>query len=142
MSLQVQLGKGETKTVASDKNWRVEKTAPEDWRKVDFDDSQWKPALVTARFGEGPWGRIGNAEQIFAPYALGISDQLRIVYALAARPVRVSGLRPKAKYRFTEFDPVTGGRSKPVEVTTDTNGHVHCPAPTHGHDWVAVLERK
>ena len=53
-----------------------------------------------------------------------------------------SGLRRTSKYDLTQLDAVTGERASPVEVSTDGDGRFEISAPTHGHDWVAVLESK
>ncbi len=141
-SLEIELTTGAPTIIRSGTEWRVAKTETNGWHEVGFDDSGWAPALATAHHGEGPWGRLEENEPYFVPYALSISDQLRIIYALTARPVLVSGLSRNSKYRFTQFDPVTGERAKAIEITTDADGRFRCLAPAHGHDWVAALESK
>jgi hypothetical protein len=139
-SLDIDAG-GQMVSVRSDAAWRVEKKEAEGWRDAGFDDSRWPRALVAARYGEGPWARYEKTDESAGPYASGIGDRLRVFYALATRPVVISGLAPEAKYNLTYFDPVTGERTKPSEVQADADGNVNCPAPTYTHDWVAVLDR-
>jgi len=49
---------GKQTVVVSDNSWRVEKRRYPKWEQVAFDDSQWKPAMVAAPFGGGPWKNI------------------------------------------------------------------------------------
>ncbi|MGD0093636.1 MAG: hypothetical protein ABSE73_27315, partial [Planctomycetota bacterium] len=84
-------------------------------------------------------GSAGPRDTGSAP--AGIGERLRVFYALTTRPVLIRGLAPEAKYRLTCFDPVTGERTQPIEIQTDADGSFCCPAPTHTHDWAAVLER-
>jgi len=139
-SLDIDAGR-QLVSIHSDAAWRVERTEAPGWRDASFDDSRWPHALVAAHYGEGPWARFEKNDETTGPYASGIGDQLRVFYALATRPVLIRGLSPEAKYHLTCFDPVTGERTKLIEIQTDAGGSFHCPAPTHTHDWAAVLER-
>lgn len=58
--LAMTLGTGSQAVVVSDGSWRSEKEEHPQWEQAAFDDSAWKPAIVTALFGEGPWGRIAG----------------------------------------------------------------------------------
>lgn len=132
----------ETQTIVSDAEWRVAKKNEQNWQSVSFSDSSWAHAAITARHGGGPWGRIGESDPAFVPYALGIGDNLKIIYALMPRPLLVSGLLPRSHYVMTPFDSVTGKASKGSIVRTNEKGQWLCPAPSQDHDWVIVLERK
>ena len=90
--------------------------------------------------GTVDWDRAAEQDAVVAPCASGVGDQLRIFYALSARPVVVRALRPKATYRFTRFDPVTGQHAGIDDVRTDAQGEWRCAPPAHGHDWVVKLE--
>ena len=58
--LTVFLSDGKQVEIVSDDTWRAEKVERPGWMKADFDDSAWKKAVVAAKFGGGPWGRIGG----------------------------------------------------------------------------------
>lgn len=139
-SIEIDAG-GQMASIRSDAAWRVEKKEANGWRDAAFDDSRWPHALVAARYGDGPWARYEKSDETAGPFASGIGVRLRVFYALATRPVSIRGLAAEAKYQLTYFDPVTGQRTKPVEVQADAGGSFNCPAPTHTHDWVAVLDR-
>jgi len=47
-------------TIVSDGAWRAEKRKHSKWEQAAFDDSSWKPAIVAAPFGGGPWGKIAG----------------------------------------------------------------------------------
>lgn len=127
-------------TITSDAQWRTSQMAPNGWQDSNFDDSTWMKAIIAASYGAKPWGKFGDDDAPAAPYALGIGDELRIVYAIAPQPLLVRGLRPDASYRLTQFNPVTGQRDEPVRIHIDAHGQWECSAPTHHHDWVIALE--
>jgi hypothetical protein len=129
-----------TTTILTDATWRASKTEQDRWRDVAFADATWPAALVTAKFGEGPWGRLGTSEPPTSPQACGIADRLRVIYALDPKPIIASKLKPQTAYLLTHFDPVTGVRSEPADVQSTPTGEVRLTPPTHGHDWVVLLE--
>ena len=111
VGLEIELADGAKTTLHTDASWRVSKTEAENWRDAAFDDSKWPAALVAAKFGDLPWGRIGQeSNNSLAPQACGIGDQLRVAYMLDVHAVTVLGLAATVKYRLTLFDPVTGLR--------------------------------
>jgi hypothetical protein len=132
---------GQRVSIRSDALWHVEKKEMEGWRDAGFDDKQWARAMVTAPYGQAPWGRFEKTDDTIDPLAMGLGDRLRVFYAIAAKPVSVRGLPPETKLRLTYFDPVTGERTKPIDVQTDAGGNMQCPAPAYNHDWVGMLER-
>ena len=128
-------------SLPTDTAWRASKTEDANWRDLLFDDSAWPAALVTAKFGDAPWGRIGLGDPLMMPQACGSGDKLRVVYALDPKPLLVRSLSPQTRYRITHFDPVTGKRSIPEEVQTTDIGSAQFAPPLHNHDWVLLLER-
>ena len=76
----------------------------------------------------------------FVPYAADLGSEVRMVYIPEARPIRVRKLDTNAAYRTTLFDPVTGARESLPDSNADANGEIRFSAPSHGHDWVVVLE--
>ncbi len=127
--------------ILSDEKWHASKHAPPAWQNVDFDDSQWPPAKIVASAGEGPWGKVGDNQNAFAPFALGIGEKLRIVYAISSRELLVTKLRPSARYELTEFDPALASTHKEF-VRADEQGQLRRSAPSHGHDWAVALRLK
>jgi hypothetical protein len=140
--LELHFADGSRQALPSDNTWRTSRDAGNGWHNLDFDESGWQSALVTAAYGEPPWGKPGGEDPLFAPQASGIGDSLRVVYVIAARPIVVRGLRPKTEYRLTLFDPVTGKRSSKGTVSVDDSGEWHGTPPAHGHDWVVLLTRE
>ncbi|MDP6546529.1 MAG: hypothetical protein QGH60_21330, partial [Phycisphaerae bacterium] len=67
--MTVFLGDGKQVEIVSDDSWRAEKVKRPGWMKADFDDSAWKKATIAAKFGGGPWGRIGGLLSAEASYA-------------------------------------------------------------------------
>jgi hypothetical protein len=138
----LELDSGESKSlIGSDARWRVARKEPEGWHEVGFDDATWAKAKVVAKYGEGPWGNLEQNNASFAPYAMGVKDELRIAYAISSRPLVLTQLQPRARYDLTEFDPVDNVSRKET-VQTDATGALRRPAPPHGHDWALVLQLK
>jgi hypothetical protein len=136
---EIQMEDGSSVKISSDAEWRISKSSSNGWQEAGFEDSKWTRAQVTAAYGEGPWGRIDD-NPICAPFAIGIQDDLRIVYCSSPRALTVGKLRAGADYKATFFNPVTGETQKQT-VTTDKNGTWKCPQPAYGNDWVVVLQR-
>ena len=126
--------------ILSDNNWRTSQSETKGWETINFDDSKWSMVKVLAEYGNGPWGKIDSNDPAFVPFALGIEDRLKIIYAISPRGVAVSGLRPRTEYRLTNFDTVTG-ESRQSHARTDEQGNWCSLAPSHGHDYAFVLER-
>lgn len=49
---------GRTETIVSDTSWLGSANPAEDWRTVDYDDSQWTKAVSFGKLGVGPWGDL------------------------------------------------------------------------------------
>jgi hypothetical protein len=62
--LTMTLATGKQAAVVSDSSWRSAKDEQPQWEQAAFDDSTWKPAIVAAPFGEGPWGRIAGLSRL------------------------------------------------------------------------------
>ena len=135
------VSEGGSMLIGSDAQWRVAQKESPGWQEVGFDDASWSEAKVVAKYGEGPWGKVGENNSSFLPYAMGVGKELRIAYAISARPLIVTQLQPDTRYELTEFDPVTGDTQKET-VRTDESGQLRRAAPTHGHDWVIALKSK
>ncbi len=138
-ALDLEFADSTGQTLRTDGNWRTSRGERTGWRNPDFDDADWSPALVTAAYGDAPWGRPGAEDPLFAPQACGIGDRLRVVYVLAPRPIVVHALRPATMYQLTWFDPVTGRSSRGGSVRTDATGTWHGSFAAIGHDYVLML---
>ena len=141
-SLEIRLQGGGRLSIVSDATWRASKTEAASWREPVFDDAAWPAALATAHYGEGPWGQLGQEDRSVPPCALGLADELRVIYALLPRPLQVRGLPPGASYAVTLLDPVTGEKTKGAAAVIAADGTWRCPPPGHGHDWVVLLRHK
>lgn len=139
-ALDIELADGGKQPLRTNADWRASKAAVDGWTSLDFDDSAWPAALVTAAYGDPPWGHLSAERPDRVPQACGIGDHLRVCYVPASRPVALRALRPQATYRVTLFDPVTGQRRLGGEITAGADGQWHCAPPPHGHDWVVLLE--
>ena len=56
--LALTLADGRQSVMVSDGSWRAANQSLAQWEQPGWDDSGWKPALVVAPFGAGPWGKI------------------------------------------------------------------------------------
>jgi hypothetical protein len=54
----------------------------------------------------------------------------------------VKNLEPGVAYRASYFDPVTGKRHEPVEITPDAAGTWQAPITPTFADWIMVVEKK
>ncbi len=144
VGLDIELADGSKTHVQTDAKWRAFKTEASGWREREFDDSSWPAAMIAAKFGETPWGKVGDgaATADIAPQACGDGKHLIVVYALERRPVIVHGLYHDGFYWLTHFDPVTGQRTFGNWVSPDADGSIHASPPHYDHDWVLLLERK
>ncbi|MCX6874786.1 MAG: hypothetical protein NTW21_13405, partial [Verrucomicrobia bacterium] len=58
VSLAITLADGKHVFVTSNTSWRTAKEAVPDWQQPGVDDSTWVPAMITAGYGDVPWGKI------------------------------------------------------------------------------------
>lgn len=142
VSLKLVSRDGTETEVPSDASWRAAATEQEGWREAAFPDEGWPAALVTAAFGEPPWGSPGTPHPLDAPQACGIGDTVRVIYALDIRPIAARRLTPGATYRVTYFDPVTGTRTRTSDIVAEATDEHRFNPPQHGHDWVLLLEKQ
>ncbi len=58
--LAIEFSDGTTRTVTSNKSWKLSDAKPESWKEQNFDDSKWDAALnMLGDFGIAPWGKPG-----------------------------------------------------------------------------------
>jgi alpha-L-rhamnosidase len=93
--LAIQNG-AEELSILTNNDWKANSEPLAKSELADFDDSAWKVAEVVARFGEGPWGVIGN-ESVVSPPARYLTKKFRTYTEKGKRiPVRatayISGL--------------------------------------------------
>lgn len=58
--LQVDFDAGEPMLIPIDATWKTSQTAPAGWQALNFDDTAWVPAKAIAKFGDQPWGVVGQ----------------------------------------------------------------------------------
>ena len=61
LQLSVELLDGKKLTMVSDETWRASATAPDGWRKPDFDAKDWKQVVSVGKWGDKPWGKVDLA---------------------------------------------------------------------------------
>lgn len=87
------------------------------------------------------WERPDPMEDaLLGPQSCGIDESLRLAYSLEPRAIVVRGLKTRAAYRVTAFDPVTGKKSPPVAMMASEKGEVTCVPPPGATDWVVQLD--
>jgi len=126
----------------TDETWRAARSASSGWTGLDWNDTSWLQAKQLAPYGKGPWGKIGGAEAAIVPFAAGIGERVRVVYAPDPKTVRVSRLHPGGRYRVTRLDPVTGKRNEEKTRAADATGSLELPPARAGVDWAVALELK
>jgi hypothetical protein len=96
-------------------------------------DETWEGAKVVAKYGDAPWGRVGETSAKMPITAAGIADRVRVIYVPEASAIELHDLG-EAKWQAIQFDPVTGEER---EVKLEECGK----APAWGHDWVLILQK-
>ncbi|MCX7426711.1 MAG: hypothetical protein NTW96_13930 [Planctomycetia bacterium] len=61
--LAVTLADGKRVVVVSGDSWRAENRECPQWEQAALDDSLWRPVVVTASLGGGPWGKIAGLSE-------------------------------------------------------------------------------
>jgi hypothetical protein len=141
--LEVRLADATVIDIVSDAAWRCAAREAPGWDRATFDDTRWTAATTTARYGGGPWGRIGGGMEFDEPQAAGIPGAVRIVWVPRAARIRLRQLDPQAAWVAAHFDPVSGLRRELGRVQADTTGDYRCAPPAGiDHDWVLVLEAR
>ncbi len=142
-SLRVRASDENDHLIQTDKGWKCATSVPVDgkWTTADFNDHDWKKAMDLGEYGCQPWGRFGTAAS-YGPYATGIADRVRIIYAPESHPVRVLKLQSGSKFRAQIFDPTNGQLSDLGAVAVDSHGGcvVKKPASVESDDWVIVID--
>ena len=65
--LTVEFATGAPLVLRLDRSWKTATDAPFDWLMPDAEDNDWVPAKELARFGAGPWGRVGVGRLTLSP---------------------------------------------------------------------------
>jgi hypothetical protein len=128
--------------LVSDDTWRCARDEAEGWDSLGFDDRGWAKAMVVGRYGNGPWGQIGEAnDEAYGPQATGIPGVVRVIYVPQSEAAEVRYLVAQAAYAATCFDPVSGDKTSLGTIRADATGRWLCPPPAgRDHDWVLILE--
>ncbi|WP_422927158.1 DUF4038 domain-containing protein [Singulisphaera sp. PoT] len=139
--LDYELEDGKKAAVSTDSAWLSTQREQPDWTTLDYNDSAWKPATVVAKFGEGPWGsKIGSEDAYFVPYSAG-TDDVRVIYVPAPRPITLEKLGAKAGFNASYFNPVTGKTVDGGKLESDGDGKVNVASPRGWReDWVLILK--
>ncbi len=132
---------GATTNIRSDSTWKCTLEEQVDWRETRFDDQQWPNAVVIAKYGDGPWGKVKTDDALNVTSAAGIPQQVRVVYVPAASTVAVHKIEHGIEYAAKYVDPATGRESAVGPVTADEHQTWTAPPPPiRTHDWILVLE--
>ena len=143
--LRIELEDGHTLEILSDANWTSSTAEAANWPSPDFDDAPWPKAKVIAPRGGGPWGAAVGAsasspDKYTAPYAFGISDEVRFIYVPAPRAIELHDLDSSRHYAAFYFDPATGKREARFELSGVTQGHCRIESPANATDWILSVE--
>jgi hypothetical protein len=140
--LEIQFANGEALRLDSDATWHASATKAAGWDRPDHDDANWSSSMVVGKYGDGPWGRLGEPNTaVQAPQAAGIPGVARIIYVPRPAAIIVQNLERKVSYAVTWFDPVSGAKTALGTIRSDDEGSWRCPPPKdNDHDWVLVLE--
>ena len=141
--LEVRFVDGDAINVVSDALSRSSKSDAPGWNSASFDDSKWEKALEIGKYGDGPWGPIGqpNNDDVYGPQSTGIPGVVRVIYIPVSDSIVVRNLGANAAYSARYFDPVTGAKAAPAAIQADEAGSWTCPPPAgNNHDWVLILE--
>jgi hypothetical protein len=127
--------------LVSDETWQCAQREAEGWDSADFDGNAWDKAMVVGRYGDAPWGQIGEAtDEAYGPQATGIPGVVRVIYVPRSAAVEVRHLVAQATYTATCFDPVSGDKTTLGKIRADAAGRWICQPPAaKDHDWVIVL---
>jgi hypothetical protein len=84
---------------------------------------------------------LASQTELAPPFCAGITDELRLVYLLEPRAVRISALKPGTRYTVEWFNPVDGVRRRAFALAADAQGSAVVTPPTDDpHDWALVLK--
>jgi len=110
--LSVEFESGETVSVLVDKSWKTAKEKQAGWETTALDARGWLAAQPVARYGEGPWGRLGGGQTspvVAIPFS-GTSDVPSSVDLSTARVfLHMDDLTPEEAARVTVNGSYAGG---------------------------------
>jgi hypothetical protein len=140
--LEITFDNDSTQSIATDDQWMASMEAPPQWETADFNDSTWQKALVTAHYGEAPWGKLEsqNSDPILGPQSTGIANEVRITYVPDPQAVELRDLGKQGSFQASWFDPTTGETHELPKIQADDQGVSKCDPPKVDHDWVLVLK--
>lgn len=97
------------KSIISDNQFRVALEEKENWSNVDFNDENWKSAVVIGPSGCQPWGPVRNIDGGKGLYALGtpVVRVTRIPINISERNFTIDV--PEGNYQLELFYTVPGG---------------------------------
>ena len=141
--LELQTAAGEAIKVVSDATWSCAQNETGGWESASFNDAEWRKAARLGRFGDPPWGRIGEgSERGLEPHSAGVPGVVRVIYVPKNDPISVRGLGG-VDYVARYFNPVTGWTVAAPAVEPDASGAWTCRPPAgDAHDWVLILETR
>ena len=142
--LDIEFAGGGSQQIVTGESWRCAKTQSAGWDSTHFDDSPWTNAMIAARYGEGPWGKIDpQNDDVSGPQAAGIPGTVQMIYVPRADSIDVRHLGSNTPYDARYFDPVSGVTTPLGRILSDNDGVWNC-SPPQGltHDWVLILTLK
>ncbi|WP_165247301.1 apiosidase-like domain-containing protein [Paludisphaera soli] len=77
-----------------------------------------------------------------APLCAATPDGARLAYLIAPGEVALSGLPAGSTFAASWFDPTTGARGAPFELTASPEGRATASPPEGEHDWALVVSPK
>jgi hypothetical protein len=112
--LVIEFEQGAPLAVPLDGTWKAANKAEAGWNEAGFDDAAWPAALVVARFGGGPWGRLGGGQLTLSPVKaapfLGYCELAADIDLTRSRVfVEMDDLAPETAARVTVNGQYAGG---------------------------------
>ena len=97
------------RVLLSDNQWRIALEEVPNWLNVDFNDENWKPAVVIGSLGCSPWNKVNNMDGGKALHALGTP-----VVRVSRIPINISERNftvevPEGSYQLELFYIVPAG---------------------------------
>jgi len=112
--LAIGFEQGEPLVVRLDETWKASSTEQAGWTEAGFDDRAWPAAKAVARYGDAPWGRVGEGPLTLSPAQadpfvgrVEIPDQVNL--ARSRIYLEMSGVAPEAAARVTVNGEDAGG---------------------------------
>ncbi|MDB6058857.1 MAG: heme-binding protein [Verrucomicrobiales bacterium] len=70
----------------TDTSWTVSSEEPADWKKVKFDDHEWKHATSVGKLGDKPWGNV------FMPPSATAAESIKVMPGFKVELLRSAGI--------------------------------------------------